>query len=448
MQHFFKKHKILLCVTLCLVFVLCIGSVFSKYYALFHLDSFGVNISAGPKNYTLNVNIPTTTYSKTYTVSGTITEAEPSAVSLMAIPDFSVTVNDVPATVNDDGSWSAEISLDGTEVVVEATDNNEWSASHRVEYSTFTVLKDNVGKIGFTGTETEFDIPATFYDEIDQAWYKVVSIGVTYGYNPTTTLIGPFEDQTSLTSATIPDTVTNIGRNSFYNCSNLTSVSLPNCVETIDVDAFGYCSFSAITLPSELIQLGASAFEWCDNLESVVIPDKVTAIPITCFQGCGSLSTITIGSSVKTIGDYCFYNCSNLSTITIPNSVTSIGTSCFTNCSKLSSVLIGNGITIIPDSAFANLTSLKTVMIGSGVKTIGTQAFASCTSLTNITIPQNVTTIGANAFKSAGLTKVTFMGTSSWKVGSSTITSTRLANTTTAASYLKQGYASYTWTRI
>ena len=136
----------------------------------------------------------------------------------------------------------------------------------------------------------------------------------------------------------IPKGTTSIGGSAFYNCTNLTSITIPDSVTSIGNSAFSYCTnLTSITIPESVTSIESYAFRGCISLESITIPASVTGIKNDAFSGCMGLTSVTIPESVTSIGDWAFYNCTSLSNITIPESVTSIGCSAFKYCTKLKS---------------------------------------------------------------------------------------------------------------
>ena len=208
-----------------------------------------------------------------------------------------------------------------------------------------------------------------------------------------------FDDCSSLTSVTIPNSVTSIGESAFAGCSSLTSVTIPNSVTSIGNDAFRNCfSLTSVTIPNSVTSIGWNAFMYCSSLTSVTISNSVTFIGSYAFSNCNSLSSVTIPNSVTTIGIYAFSGCSSLTSVTIPNSVTTISDYAFYGCSSLTSVTIPNSVTTIKYGAFDSCYSLTSVTIPNSVTSIGWNAFMYCSSLTSVTIPNSVTTIGDYAF--------------------------------------------------
>lgn len=97
---------------------------------------------------------------------------------------------------------------------------------------------------------------------------------------------------------------------------------------------------------------GDCEFYNCSRLTSITIPNSVTSIGEEAFGYCDKLISVTIGNSVTSIGNWAFNNCKSLTNVTIPNSVTSIGEKAFASCTGLTTVIIGDGVTSIDSGAF------------------------------------------------------------------------------------------------
>ena len=145
--------------------------------------------------------------------------------------------------------------------------------------------------------------------------------------------------KTSLSSVTLPASITSIADYSFNCCSSLTSIPIPSSVTSIGNNAFENCTgLTSIFLPSSITSMGNSSFRNCSGLTSFIIPPKVTAIGYSLFESCKGLTSISIPSSVTSIGGYAFGNCIGLTSITIPISVNKIDYSAFQGCTGLTSI--------------------------------------------------------------------------------------------------------------
>ena len=246
----------------------------------------------------------------------------------------------------------------------------------------------------------------------------------------------------------IPDGITNIEKNAFLGCSDLTGITIPDSVTKIDEYAFAGCSgLTKLIIPASVMEIGEYAFAGCSGLtdiwaqerrnwlgvlgnyrskgnclikESVrqlvlgcknsVIPadGSVTGIAMAAFFGCSALASITIPNNVISIGKEAFKGCAGLKRIVIPNSVVLIGEEAFADCSGLTSIVVqeGNrqyyskGDCIIERTTQKLILGCKTSVIPAdgSVASIGDWAFSGCSRLTNITIPNGVTSIGNRAF--------------------------------------------------
>ena len=210
-----------------------------------------------------------------------------------------------------------------------------------------------------------------------------------------------FSGCTDLVSVTVGTSVTSIEGGAFRDCTNLATITVAdgntvysasgNCIiETATNTLLAGCKNS--TIPSTVTSIGEGAFRGCTGLTSVTIPNSVTSIGSSAFRGCTGLTSVTIPSSVTSIGGAAFAGCTGLTSVTIPSSVTSIGSYAFDGCTNLTTATA-------PIHAFASIPTakLQTVVINSG-DSIPASAFQYCAALTSISIPSSVTSIGNEAF--------------------------------------------------
>ncbi len=239
------------------------------------------------------------------------------------------------------------------------------------------------GKIkGYNGTDTDVVIPSE-----DSDGNPIISIESR-----------AFENNNSITSVVIPDSVINIGDFAFTNCNNLESIVLGANVESIESNIFHLCdSLTEIEVDdlnahftsddgilydknkTELIKYPASK---SPSVETFTIPTGVTIIGNAAFQRCSSLTNIIIPDSVTSIEVSAFSQCSNLLSVRIPDRVTSIGSSAFNLCSNLRSVVIPESVISIEPAVFSHCSSLESVIISKKVIEVGFFAFEMCTNLT------------------------------------------------------------------
>jgi hypothetical protein len=205
---------------------------------------------------------------------------------------------------------------------------NEVTSKYQVDDLYYTLYDDGTAIVeGYVENSTEVEIPATVVYKDKE--YSVTSIGEKTFYNCT-----------SLTSIQIPNSVTSIGDHAFAYCTSLTSIQIPNSVTSIGGWAFYKCtSLTSIQIPNSVTSIGNFAFSGCTSLTSIQIPNSVTSIGNFAFSGCTSLTSIQIPNSVTSIGGWAFYKCTSLTSIQIPNSVTSIGNRAFYQCTSLTKII-------------------------------------------------------------------------------------------------------------
>ena len=270
-----------------------------------------------------------------------------------------------------------------------------------------------------------------------------VIIPATISYNGTAypvTAIDPaaFRDCATLTSISIPGSISAIGEHAFADCTALDSVGIGDLSAWCGID-FGsetanpcyhahhlYLNGTEITdlmIPNTVDTISSFAFSGCSAINSVSIPGSVTAIGAAAFSNCSSLTSIDVASdnpaydsrdncnaiietasgmlivgcrssvipnTVTAVGNWAFYACTGLTNISIPNSVTKIGYEAFYQCSSLMGVNIPNSVQAIEYQAFYGCSSLRSIHIPGNVRGIGTSAFEFCPSLTSMSVsPDN-----------------------------------------------------------
>lgn len=148
-----------------------------------------------------------------------------------------------------------------------------------------------------------------------------------------------------------------------------------------------------VTVPDFITVIGNNAFFNCSNIQSINIHKNVKSIGNNAFQNCAALSNVNFetGSKLNSIGEAAFYNCTALTSIDIPENVTKIDTFAFID-SGLKSINISKSVTDIGEGAFNGCTALSDVTFeaGSKLSSIGEGAFYGCTALTRIDIPENL----------------------------------------------------------
>ncbi len=126
-----------------------------------------------------------------------------------------------------------------------------------------------------------------------------------------------FYKKTAMTSVVIPNTVESIGESAFYECSALGTITFPSQLRYIDGQAFTNCSaLQDVILPNTLEAIGFAAFYRCNGLTTITIPDSVTTVGSSAFEGCLNLTSAVIGSGLGTCNGTIFRDCDNLKTLT------------------------------------------------------------------------------------------------------------------------------------
>ena len=236
---------------------------------------------------------------------------------------------------------------------------------------------------------------------------------------------GAFYDLKGLADISIPENVTSIGNEAFYN-TGLTSIDLPANLKTIGRYAFSGTKLKKVVLPSQVETIGDHAFS-IESLESVHIPKSLKSVANysyntsyiynrswnsvewgqgynAIFSGDKNLKTVTFEDGISEIISELFRG-TGINKIDLPSSVTRIGSAAFAN-SDLTTINLPSSLSEIQDFAFAN-TKLKEITIPDSVEKIGYGAFDSVETLDKVTLPANLKEISSKTFYKTNIAKIT-----------------------------------------
>ncbi len=201
------------------------------------------------------------------------------------------------------------------------------------------------------------------------------------------------------TPIVIPESVTSIGTQAFYNCSSVPSLTLNKNIKSYSDQFYGCSSLTKVYYTGTIA-------DWCDitfsneranpldyakNLyinntlvNELTIPSSVTSIGAYQFCSATCLTKVTLPYTITTIGKYAFVGCSNLESINLENTaLTKVNEGTFSGCSKLKAIEFPNSVTTI-ESAFPDFSSLRKVTFGKNLTSITNGALNRCRALDTI----------------------------------------------------------------
>ena len=276
---------------------------------------------------------------------------------------------------------------------------------------------------------------------------------------------GAFYDLKGLADISIPENVTSIGNEAFYN-TGLTSVDLPANLKTIGRYAFSGTKLKKVVLPSQVETIGSSAFS-IESLESVHIPKSLKSVTDysisnsniygtywhdvewgqgynAIFLGDKNLKTVTFEDGISEIISELFRG-TGIKKIDLPSSVTKIGSAAFAH-SDLTTINLPPSLSEIQDFAFAN-TKLKEITIPDSVEKIGYGAFDSVETLDKVTLPANLKEISSKTFYKTNIAKITIPESVS-SIGGIAFADTPLKSITLPSNLITVGQNAFSGTQL
>lgn len=228
-------------------------------------------------------------------------------------------------------------------------------------------------------------------------------------------------------SVIVPNCIQTIGQQTFYQCRNLTSVSLTDGLKKIETSAFAGCNLDGLTLPASLTKVGADAFaenisltdavilgktefdsgtfRGCKNLVAVSFKNSIRELPANMFSSCKKLQNVTLPNELRTLGSRFFMGCVLLDKVKLPDTVMTIGSECFEGCTALGAIEIPGGVTELASQLFDGCTSLTKVTLPENLKIIRDRAFNHCAALQSIRLPQRMSLIEYGVFNECTVLK-------------------------------------------
>ena len=306
----------------------------------------------------------------------------------------------------------------------------------------------------------------------DKKSYSVAGIGACtdkdviipefYNKMPVTCIADKaFKDCASITSITIPASVTRIGMNAFTGCTSLKYNEYDNAMYLGNKNNPYHAVIKAKStdiisckIHKDAKTIGAYSFYQCTSLQTIELSNSIKEIGAYAFCACIKITHIIIPDSVTKIEPMAFSNCKALTSIKLPNSITTISYCMFDYCESLKSITIPDTVTCIEDHAFQGCNSLTDIVLPKNLKTIGGSAFLGCKKLKSINSPAAVKSIGGRAFGACdSLVSATFETTYGWIVyvyydHTENVSATSLSSPSKAAFLLTStNYVDYDWVR-
>ena len=233
--------------------------------------------------------------------------------------------NDGTLEVKGLASWTtvadipSSITVNGTKYRVTSIGNNAFEGRSDITYLSIQYSIKSIGEYAFMDCGSNMTVNIANLE----AWCKM-ELGNEHS-SPLSSAGKVLLYDVETTSINIPETVTSIGKYTFYQCRSITSLSIAGSVTSIGSSAFEDCTgLTSVTLSKGLKSIGGSSFEGCKGLTSITIPSTVTSIALNAFKDCSSLNNITSEIQQPFAINESVFSTYATATLTVPNGTKSV----------------------------------------------------------------------------------------------------------------------------
>ena len=173
-----------------------------------------------------------------------------------------------------------------------------------------------------------------------------------------------FSSCDSLTSVTIPDGVTTLPSNCFYDCNNLHEVNLPNFLTSMGSSCFSYCDLYQMHFPATLRGVSDYCFSYNKNLTKILFEDGPTYVGYYSFSNCerlGESEPVVFPGTMRVVYDYGFRGCTNMSAIELNEGLETLNSYAFSGCSTLKEVTLPSSLIYCLNYPFNGCSGIESI---------------------------------------------------------------------------------------
>ena len=174
-----------------------------------------------------------------------------------------------------------------------------------------------------------------------------------------------FYECSGVTSVTLPNSIKYIGNGAFSGCTNLSNITVGNAVEYVGWGILEGTKWYKKQV-NGIIYLGKYCLGYKGSMPKGILNIKAgtTVIAGQAFSDCEDITSIKMPNTLITIGGYAFAGCHDIQTLAFPYSIKNISVNAFYNCSQLKSVVISNPKAQIEYGAFGFCNNLHSIKLG------------------------------------------------------------------------------------